>query len=274
MTTTAAPGLHVNDRYGDSELPPLPLSNETLAVQLAHRSVRSFLPDPVGDEHLEAVVAAAQSAPTSSNLQAWSVVAVRDPARKSRLAALAAEQRFVEEARCSSCGSPTSVAPAGSLRATSDRSPAPTISSPPSWRSSTPRSPPRTPSSPRSRSGSGLSAWARSATGRRTWPASSTSHPTSSRSSVSRWAGPTPTSGPGSSLVSRSPRSCIASGTTQPRADAGIDGYDARLRAYNRRVGLAGGWTERVLRRLAGPGSLAGRDRIRDALVGLGLPSR
>ncbi len=47
-----------------------------------------------------------------------------------------------------------------------------------------------------------------------------------------------------------------------------------RLRAYNHRVGLAGGWTERVLRRLAGPGSLAGRDRIRDALVGLGLPSR
>ena len=62
-----------------------------------------------------------------------------------------------------------------------------------------------------------------------------------------------------------------------PLADAGIDGYDGyddRLRAYNRRVGLAGGWTERVLRRLAGPGSLAGRDRIRDALVGLGLPSR
>ena len=57
-------------------------------------------------------------------------------------------------------------------------------------------------------------------------------------------------------------------------ADAAIDGYDERLRAYNRRVGLAGGWTERVLRRLAGPGSLAGRDRIRDALVELGLPSR
>ncbi len=98
MTTTAAPGLDLHDRYGDSDLPPLALSNETLTVQLAHRSVRSFLPDPVGDEHLEAMVAAAQSAPTSSNLQAWSVVAVRDPAHRSRLAALAAEQRFVEEA--------------------------------------------------------------------------------------------------------------------------------------------------------------------------------
>ena len=39
MTTTAAPGLHVHDRYGDAGLPPLTLSNETLSVQLAHRSV-------------------------------------------------------------------------------------------------------------------------------------------------------------------------------------------------------------------------------------------
>ena len=59
-----------------------------------------------------------------------------------------------------------------------------------------------------------------------------------------------------------------------PRADAEIDGYDERLRAYNRSHGLTGDWTERVLRRLEGPGSLAGRDRIREALVGLGLPSR
>ena len=59
-----------------------------------------------------------------------------------------------------------------------------------------------------------------------------------------------------------------------PLADAGIEGYDERLRAYNQSVGLSGAWTERVLRRLEGPGSLAGRDRIRDALVGLGLPSR
>ena len=44
------------------------------------------------------MVAAAQSAPTSSNLQPWSVVVVRDPERKARLAACAAGQRFIEEA--------------------------------------------------------------------------------------------------------------------------------------------------------------------------------
>ncbi|MFC7502693.1 nitroreductase family protein, partial [Nocardioides sp. GCM10030258] len=57
---------------------------------MAHRSVRAFLPEPIGDEVLEALVAAGQSAPTSSNLQPWSVVAVRDPARRQRLAELAA----------------------------------------------------------------------------------------------------------------------------------------------------------------------------------------
>ncbi|WP_352684467.1 NADPH-dependent oxidoreductase [Mesorhizobium sp. M0184] len=47
---------------------------------------------------LELIVAAAQSAPTSSNLQAWSVIAVEDPARKARLAGLAAINRHIEQA--------------------------------------------------------------------------------------------------------------------------------------------------------------------------------
>lgn len=42
-------------------------------------------------------MAAAQSASTSSNLQAWSVIAVRDNERKKRLSALAGNQRHIEE---------------------------------------------------------------------------------------------------------------------------------------------------------------------------------
>ncbi len=71
---------------------------DTLRLQLAHRSVRKFGPRDVTDDELDALIAAAQSAPTSSNLQPWSVVAVRDPARKARLAALAANQAFIEQA--------------------------------------------------------------------------------------------------------------------------------------------------------------------------------
>lgn len=72
--------------------------NDTLAVMLAHRSVRAFLPTPLPEGTLEMLVAAAQSAPTSSNVQAWSVVAVSDPERKARLALIADDQAQVHQA--------------------------------------------------------------------------------------------------------------------------------------------------------------------------------
>jgi nitroreductase len=72
--------------------------NETIAGLLGHRSVRGFRSDPLPEGTIETLVAAAQSAPTSSNLQAWSVVAVQDPARKARLAELAGNQKHIEDA--------------------------------------------------------------------------------------------------------------------------------------------------------------------------------
>jgi hypothetical protein len=57
-------------------------------------------------------------------------------------------------------------------------------------------------------------------------------------------------------------------------ADAHIATYDERLSAYNARFGLAGNWTDRVLARLRGPESMAGRHQLREALERLGLPSR
>lgn len=78
--------------------PPPPQWNETLETILNHRSVRGFLPDALPEGALELLVAAGQSASTSSNLQVWSVVAVRDPERKSRLAELAGKQQFIRDA--------------------------------------------------------------------------------------------------------------------------------------------------------------------------------
>lgn len=75
-----------------------PAWNATLDTLLAHRSVRAYLPDPLPPGTLELLVAAAQSASSSSNLQPWSVVAVEDPARKARLAALAGNQKHVVQA--------------------------------------------------------------------------------------------------------------------------------------------------------------------------------
>ena len=79
--------------------PPLSGSwNETLDAILSHRSVRSYLPSPVPAGIVDIAVAAAQSAPTSSNLQAWSVVAVEDKERKARLNAVAGNQRQIAQA--------------------------------------------------------------------------------------------------------------------------------------------------------------------------------
>ena len=72
--------------------------NDVIAGLLAHRSVRAYLPDPLPGGAIETLVAAAQSAASSSNLQVWSVVAVEDPDRKARLAELAGSQKHIVEA--------------------------------------------------------------------------------------------------------------------------------------------------------------------------------
>src|SRR3954471_1775901 len=87
--------LHL--RYGDSP-PPTPLVwNEQLTLLLNHRSVRAYTAEPLPPGTLAALVAAAQSAASSANLQAWSVVSVEDPARKARLARLAGDQDQIRE---------------------------------------------------------------------------------------------------------------------------------------------------------------------------------
>lgn len=81
-----------------SALPAPKIWNETLDGLLAHRSVRAYLPDALPAGTIEILVAAAQSAASSSNLQAWSVVAVENPERKARLAAFAGDQKHILQA--------------------------------------------------------------------------------------------------------------------------------------------------------------------------------
>ena len=105
MQDEAAPG-RVDEgnplalRYGRQECPPAPGIpwNPVLETLLTHRSIRRYSKQKLPDGLVELLVAAAQSAPTSSNLQAFSIVAVEDPERKARLAKLAANQRHIVEA--------------------------------------------------------------------------------------------------------------------------------------------------------------------------------
>lgn len=84
---TASDFLH--RRYGEDKPAGTTEWNDTLDAILSHRSVRTYLPKPVPEGVLQLAVAAAQSAPTSSSLQAWSVVAVEDAERRAKLAELA-----------------------------------------------------------------------------------------------------------------------------------------------------------------------------------------
>jgi len=72
--------------------------NTVLAGLLAHRSIRAYRPDRLPEGALEAIIAAAQSASSSSNLQTWSVVVVEDEARKARLSQFAGGQAHIRQA--------------------------------------------------------------------------------------------------------------------------------------------------------------------------------
>jgi len=87
-----------HERYGELSSPPASV-NPVIDHLLQHCSVRSYdAKKEVSDDDLRLAIAAAQSASTSSNLQVWSVVAVRDQAKRDRFAEYAGGQRHISEA--------------------------------------------------------------------------------------------------------------------------------------------------------------------------------
>lgn len=85
------------------ELDQIPVNEElwnpVMDVIANHASVREFdASRPLPDGVLEMLIGAAQSAPTSSNFQSWSAVAITDPERKKKMQKLCADQEFIGEA--------------------------------------------------------------------------------------------------------------------------------------------------------------------------------
>ena len=66
-----------------------PMASETIRLLENRVSVRAYEDRPVPEETVNALLKAAFRAPTSSNIQAYSVIAVRDPAIRERLADIA-----------------------------------------------------------------------------------------------------------------------------------------------------------------------------------------
>jgi len=86
-------GARTMTRDGDPRAGAGPVGgNPVLETMAAHRSVRSFLPGSVPDDHVRAAVEAARMAPTSSWIQAYALVEVTDPDERSRLVELTGGQ--------------------------------------------------------------------------------------------------------------------------------------------------------------------------------------
>ncbi len=71
--------------------------NDTIQLLRRHTSVRHFTTQEVPGELVRAIVEAGQWASTSNHIQAYSIIHVRDQAKKDRLAHLAGDQTYVAD---------------------------------------------------------------------------------------------------------------------------------------------------------------------------------
>lgn len=75
-----------------------PLTSDTIETLMNRVSVRAYTDEPVTDAQVDAVLQAAFRAPTSSNIQSYGVVVVRDPATLAKLAVVTRGQKHVANA--------------------------------------------------------------------------------------------------------------------------------------------------------------------------------
>lgn len=265
--------MSVLERYSDPDF-TLAVWNDVLQTQLSHRSVRKFTADPVSDEQLVALVAAAQSAATSSNLQSWSVVAVRDQARKSRLARLAGNQGFIEQAplflvwvadfsraRRLADSQQATIAAVDYLEATILGFVDAALAAQ---------------NAVVAAESLGLgTVFVGAIRNNPEGVASELALPPHAVATFGLAVGvPDPTENAG--IKPRLPQTSVLHREQYDphSADDFVDLYDERLGKYNTKYGLAGQWSDRLLDRLVGPASMAGRDELRAALENLGFKSQ
>ncbi|GAA1783729.1 NADPH-dependent oxidoreductase [Luedemannella flava] len=260
-------------RYGDPTA-TLGVVNDVLRLQLAHRSVRRFTDRDVTDAELTALIAAAQSASTSSNLQPWSVVAVRDPQRKARLSALAANQAFIAQAPLFLVW----VADLDRARRLAGRAGAHVGAA--DYLETTLIGFVDTALAAQNAvvAAESLGLGAVFVGAIRNNPeqvAAELGLPPHTVATFGLAVG-APDPSEAADVKPRLPQAAVLHHERYDAdaADKHIPTYDERLGAYNARFGLTGAWSGRVLERLRGPESMAGRHLLRATLGRLGLPSR
>jgi nitroreductase len=74
------------------------MNNPTLELINKHASIRHYTHESIPSSLIETIIRAAQRASSSSNMQTYSVIAVRNEEKRKRLSELCANQRFIAEA--------------------------------------------------------------------------------------------------------------------------------------------------------------------------------
>jgi FMN reductase (NADPH) len=69
--------------------------NDTIQLLLQHCSIRQFKERSLTGEELETIIRSAQAAPSSSFVQAYTIIGIRDPEKKQRLAQFSGNQPYV-----------------------------------------------------------------------------------------------------------------------------------------------------------------------------------
>lgn len=71
--------------------------NEMISTILNHRSIRDFKDKQLSDEQIKTIVSCAQAASTSSFIQAYSIIGIKNKDKKQKLAELAGNQAYVAQ---------------------------------------------------------------------------------------------------------------------------------------------------------------------------------
>jgi nitroreductase len=72
------------------------MTNEIVKLIQSHRSIRRYTEELISDEILQQILNSAQSAPSSHNVQAYSVIVVKSKETKRKLSEYCGSQKYVE----------------------------------------------------------------------------------------------------------------------------------------------------------------------------------
>ncbi|MBY0149087.1 NADPH-dependent oxidoreductase [Neobacillus niacini] len=74
------------------------ITNVVVETMLSHRSFRKYLDQPISKDDLDTIIQSAQAAPSWVNGQHVTIISIKDPEKRKKMAELAGNQKYIIEA--------------------------------------------------------------------------------------------------------------------------------------------------------------------------------